>query len=165
MQTTRPTGEMQDPQLAWHQLAADYQQMCWLKRQGKHEDANRLLNAELPQKIAAWSRQEAKSAVEKKAALEQMFRTVQERVNDAYLLNEMLTNRWREELMPMLCGTVAGQIQKAVSEQFSLRQMRPASREVVSPAPRLAFDNIPGIIDLIQAEERRERPVCASASA
>jgi len=113
-QTTWPTVEREDAQIAWRQLSADYQQMCWFKRQGEHEDASRLLNAELPHRIAEWSRQEPKSAAEKKAALEQMFKTVQQRVNDACLLHEMVATRWRDELLPMLRQAREGQWQQLV---------------------------------------------------
>ena len=55
-------------QMLWGQLVADYRQACLLRREGRAEEARGIVSEKLPQTIALWSREDTRSAAEKKAA-------------------------------------------------------------------------------------------------
>ncbi len=151
----------------WQKVVAQYQQFCLLKRQGNVEDADQVLEKELPRKIAAWSHSAEKEQGQKKTDLEQMFRSEQQRMDGAWALNELIVKRWQQELLPQMCAAITREVQRAVSQQFTIQEIQqaaPPPRTKTAPANRLPFDDIPGIIDLLCSEERNEvrtrRPVC-----
>jgi hypothetical protein len=89
-----------------------------------------------------------------------MCQTEQRRVEDAYTLHELSALHWQEELIPSLARTLGQEMRAAMREQFALQsaQEAAAAPDFAPPRyrPRVAFDDIPGVIDLIVAEEQRD---------
>ena len=151
----------------WKEVVAHFRSLCFFKLQGKSDVSDNILRQLLPKKNAEWSISAAHDADEKRIRLEEMFQTEQRRVDDAFTLHELSAMQWREELIPSISSQISREIRQTISEQFALQTSRQttASPEVnFRPAsvsaprkPRIAFDDIPGIIDLIVAEDRKNK--------
>jgi hypothetical protein len=153
-------------QTLWHQLVADYRQACWLRREGREGEANGIVNEKLPQSIALWSREDNRSATDKKAALETMFSSEQAAIDSWMFAHQMLANRLTESLIPALRQQVGEEMRDALAN-------RPAS--TIAPSggshsarsirsERIRFDDIPGVIDALlsqQAADYGARPALA----
>lgn len=103
-----------------------------------------MLAEELPATIAAWSGSSPMHVAEKKHDLEQMFKSEQKRVADAWLVNECVTKHWTETLLPNLAGQMARDLGLGIAPTGGS----------VTPERRAGFDDIPGVIDLVLAEQR-----------
>lgn len=143
---------------SWEQLVADYQRLCIFKRQGNREDSQRLLQQQLPKNIAAWSRCNPEDPAKKKSELEEMFRNEKQRVDNLWLINRITSLQWKEELLPTLRSAVGQEVSRVVSQQFMELEIQQATPFPSGPrySRRIAFDDVAGVIDLVQAEERRE---------
>lgn len=150
---------MDDEKQKWEEVVSTYQEACLLKQQGRMEASNQVLRHQLPRRIAAWSRANPRPPSEKKAALAELFKCEQRRIEDAWLISQITASQWREELIPMVCETVAREVEIAISRQFAIQEVQNAlaASELVRTAPRVAIDNIPGIIDAIQTQQSRTR--------
>jgi hypothetical protein len=132
-----------------------------LRHQGNTAESDEILSTRLPKRIADWSRTSTQDANVKKTTLENMFLSEQKRIEEAVLLHEIASTRWETQLIPMLCNQVSQEIRRTVSEQFSVYELQLAEATASQPvnvprfATKIAFDNIPGIIDFLSAEERK----------
>lgn len=143
----------------WEEVVGLFRRMCFLKRQGKAAASDSILKHRLPEKIAAWSQTTGRDAASKKAQLDGMFQVEQRRVEDAFTLHEMAAMHWQEELLPALASTLTRELKQVVQEQFAQQSAQTEKTASYPPSvyrPRVAFDDIPAVIDLIVAEEQRE---------
>lgn len=148
----------------WQEVITGFQQVCVLKRKGNESEASKVLSSELPGRIANWSKNSSKPVTEKKVELETMFRSQKQKVDDAWVFNQLVTEHWKEDLIPQLCATVtatvAREVQRAVSQQFAIQaiEQKPVETPSMRPVrgPKIAFDDVAGIIDLIRSQERQE---------
>ena len=91
---------------AWERVVSDFRNVCLLKREGQVEESNRILNEVLPASIAAWSRYDGREGVAKRGHLQAMFEAEQQRVDQAYEVEQRLLSRlsttvfseWKEQL-------------------------------------------------------------------
>ncbi|MEI6392539.1 MAG: hypothetical protein WCT12_15715 [Verrucomicrobiota bacterium] len=145
----------------WDQVVSDFRRLCMLRHQGNVAESDEILSTRLPKRIATWSRTSTQDPIVKKTTLEDMFRNEQKRVEDAMLFHEIASTRWETQLIPMLCNQVSQEIRRTVSDQFSAYEAQfgelNAGRSANNPriAPKIAFENIPGIIDYLSAEDRK----------
>jgi len=144
----------------WEEVVSLFRRMCFLRRQGKGAASDHILKQKLPRTIAAWSESCGRDPEVKKAQLDGMFQSEQRRVEDAYTLHELAALRWQEEVIPTLTRALSQEMQRTMREQFALQTAQHAAREPGwAPSgyrPRIAFDDIPAVIDLIVAEEQRD---------
>lgn len=89
-----------------------------------------------------------------------MFQSEQRRIDDAWLVQELMTARMNDHLIPAICMQVAQEVRLAVAEEMAA-QFKPApmpARNATNPSAgrsaRVRFDDIPGVIDLVLAEEQ-----------
>ncbi len=145
----------------WDQVVRDFRQFCVLRRQERRADSELILRQSLPQSIAEWSKHDTDNAGVKKARLDAMFQQEQRRIEDACLLNELLSAQLKHEFLPVLCSSVSAivgeELRRAGIDRDS--DQRPARREPqvpAEPAPRsrVAFDDIPSVIDLLLDNDR-----------
>ena len=143
----------------WEEVVSVFRRMCFLRRQGKLAASEQILKQKLPRIIAAWSDSCSRDPEAKKLQLDGMFQTEQRRVEDAYTLHELAALRLQEELIPALTRTLSQEMKRTVREQFALQTAQQAAAGPgMAPSgyrPRVAFDDIPAVIDLIVAEEQR----------
>lgn len=144
---------------SWDQLVSDFQLLCILKRQGKLEASHRILHQELPKTIAAWSRCNPKDTAAKKCELETMFTTEKQRVDDLWLINRINAVQWQDELLPALRNAVGQEVGRVVGQRFIELEIQQATALTTEAhyQRRVAFDDVAGVIDLVQAEQRRPR--------
>lgn len=143
----------------WEEVVGLFRRMCFLRRQGKDAASEAILKHRLPGKIAAWSQTSSRDTATKKAQLDGMFQTEQKRVDDAFTLHEMSALQWQEDLLPALVSTISREIKQTIREQFTLQSVQSQPTGSYPPSvyrPRVAFDDIPAVIDLLVAEEQRE---------
>jgi len=125
-----------------------------------------ILRQLLPKKIAEWSQTTSVNAEEQKGRLEEMFKAEQRRVDDAYTLHELSAMQWREDFIPALTNQIHQEIRQTICEQFAQlnsRQLTPTQEVthfqnaslIPQKRKRIAFDDIPAIIDLIVEDERK----------
>lgn len=140
----------------WDKVVRDFRQLCVLRRQERQTDADALLRQRLPQSIAEWSKHDADHAAAKKARLDSMFQQEQRRIEDAWLLKDLIGSSLTKEFLPVLCSsvcvTVGEELRKAGVGRDSdftpaLRETRPPAEP--APRSRVAFDDIPSVIDLL----------------
>ncbi len=138
----------------WDKVVRDFRQVCLLRRQDRRDESDRLMRQDLPQSIAEWSRSDSADAGTKRARLDAMFQQEQRRMDDLWVMNELLSARLMEEFLPVVCSsvcsTVGEELRKAGAGRDSgsvtaFRDHRPAA----GPAARnrVAFDDIPSVID------------------
>lgn len=137
----------------WEKVVRDFRQVCVLRRQDRRDESDTLLRQELPRSISEWSRHDTADANAKRARLDSMFQQEQRRIDDLWVMNELLSARLREEFLPVVCSsvcsTVGEELRRAGAGRDSvqapvLRDARPAA-----PRSRVAFDDIPSVIDLL----------------
>ena len=147
---------------SWEQLVADFQLVCILKRQGKWEDSQRVLHQRLPQTIAAWARCNPKDPAVKKTELEAMFEAEKQRVDDLWLINQIASAQWKEELLPAVRNVVNQEVSRVVGQQFIEMEIQQATPFPSGPRcqHRVPFEDVAGMIDVVQADQRRELSVC-----
>lgn len=143
----------------WEKLVGQFRQLCLYRRQKKLSESETILNSELPRSIAEWSRSSDGDPAAKKARLDAMFQTEQRRIDDAWLVQELMASRFNDQLLPALCLQVAAEVRSVVAEVIATHNPRvnlPAPDGISARAgrSRVAFDDIPGVIDLVLAEDR-----------
>ena len=136
-----------------------FRQLCLLRRQRKLIESDMILNSELPRAIASWSQSFDAEPSAKKSRLDAMFQTEQRRIDDAWLALELMTTRFNEQFIPAICSQVAQEVRSAMAEEMAAqdrRQPLPAriTNSVSAGRTRVAFDDIPGVIDLVLAEDQ-----------
>lgn len=164
----------------WKSLTEEFRRACLLRRQGDSEGAEKILNEELPPMISHWSRLSPSSDVAKRERLNQMFDRERDRIEDAWLTQQMLLRQMRDVLIPSLCLQVAEEVREVmelqvseITQKLSTITRGPAEqKEIVAPegeetsrivslptqsadakATLPNFDDLPAIIDeLISAD-------------
>jgi hypothetical protein len=149
-----------------------------LRRIGRLEEAQEILELAVPIEVERWSETVmGLRADEKKTTLREIFLRELGRVEDAFLVYELLTERIEQEIIPALCNQVAAQVNAVLSQYFAPVQdggaeaeqaeMPEDTDEVISPVatekpPRrvpqqISFDDIPGMIDMLLDREYERR--------
>jgi hypothetical protein len=144
----------------WEKVVSDFRRLCILRRQRRREESEALLRQDLPRSIAEWSRQQPGDATAKKAQLDSMFQAEQRRIEDAWLMQDVLSTRLTEDFLPALCSRVSEEVRKAMAvadlmgaeTRAELRASQAPAPEP-APEPRVSFDDIPSILDLLLVEE------------
>jgi hypothetical protein len=143
----------------WEKLVSEFRRICLLRRQKRWDEAEMLLKQNLPRSIASWSESFEADLDVKRERLDNMFQTEQRRIEDAFLVQELVATRLNEQFIPLICTQVAQEVRSLMAEEPALqdrRHNRPARTvsNARAPKPRVAFDDIPGVIDLVLAEDR-----------
>lgn len=153
----------------------EFRQLCLFRRQRKGSESEKILKTELPRSIASWSESFEGDPRAKRSRLDAMFQAEQRRIDDAWLVQELMATRLNEQFIPAICTQVAQEVRSVVCQEMAAQDRRwntpsrSASTVGASPA-RVAFDDIPGIIDVVLAEDRVRshaahfRTVCVSNS-
>jgi hypothetical protein len=161
----------------WGKTVEAFRTACLLRRNGKLDEANRMLEWDVPGAIAAWSQASILSAGEKRSQLERMFREEQRRIDDAWLVQKLVADRFEETIGPRLVDTLAEEVRETVIEAIESAGIgqRGASHRTASPAPlrgrftrpapRIRFDDIPGVIDSILQEQSLDRGLSPALNA
>ncbi len=109
-----------------------------------------LLNHDLPGSIAEWSRLDSSDAASKRTRLDAMFQSEQRRLEDVWQIKDLLAQHLTDTLVPQLMQSISSEIKTAMSHTLSAEVPAWAPR---LPAARPHFDDIPGIIDQVLAEQ------------
>lgn len=109
--------------------------------------------------ISNWSESIDANSDLKRSRLEAMFQVEKKRVDDAWVVQELLAAQWNRQWVPEICTQVVQEIRSVLSEETAVQDLRlkkPARHggNVGAGKARVAFDDIPGIIDLVLAEEK-----------
>jgi len=128
----------------WISLVEQFREACVLRRNGRHGESEHLLQNELPNKIAAWSRQPMPPGIDRRSALETMFQEEQRRVEEAFFVQRLVAAQIEEQLLPKLCFMIAEEIRDVVRSETRAGNAfgdLAARRRTQSPArPRVEFD-------------------------
>jgi hypothetical protein len=153
----------------WNQIVVDYRQACLLRREGMAEEAGRLINEKLPKSIATWSREDRRSPQEKKNALRSMFSTEQSSIESWLLVHRTFASKLTDTLIPALRRQVGEEVRQALSGQAQTFSETGASDDSIlghgQRSEPIRFDDIPGVIDALLAEQQDDfvrRPAFAS---
>jgi hypothetical protein len=147
----------------WDQITNDFREACLLRREGKPQEADYILNYDLPQQIADWAKVNPEKPEEKKAELTAMFQEEQKRVDSAVAIQRIVSGRLSQELVPGLCASVTKEVRGALGEE--VKRLRSAIAEAallasvqrMMTAPRrerVKIDDIPAVLDSILAEQQ-----------
>lgn len=98
----------------WNQLAETFRQACLYRRQKRRQEATEILEKRLPPLIAQWSRIAPIDEREKRRQLEDFFATEQRRIEDAWLIQNMLLGQMRDVLIPSLCLQVTEEVRDLI---------------------------------------------------
>ena len=146
----------------WEAVVQSFRRLCMVKQLGNQEESELLLTKILPKHIASWSRTSNADPLAKKTQLNGMFKAEQQRVEDAILLHEVAAARWETQFLPQLCDQVSQEVRQAVSKQFAQYVFQEAEPLSIGKGraqhftPRITFDDVPGVIDLIIAQEQKQ---------
>lgn len=149
-------------------LIAHFRQGLVFRRTGREDEAREILETVVPEEIRRWS--EADTTLrpdEKRAKLRDIFHRELGRVEDAFLVYELLAERIEQVIVPAICQQVIQEMRSLLSEQFASRPSPPPVDPLVEklgkPLPRapqrVSLDDVPGMIDMLldREYERRER--------
>lgn len=169
----------------WKKVGEDFRRACLLRREGKQAEASDILDRQLPESIAAWAQVSGMREPERRERLNELFEREQNRVEDAWLTQQIILRQVRDILIPSLCLQVAEEVREVMELQVAemSRQMArtesirgttpvpaPSVRALPRPEPVVlsavrpqpSFDDLPAIIDdLINAELSAELPAAA----
>ena len=156
------------PDALWQRIVQDYRQLCVLQRQARRAESDRLLRDELPACILAWAEQDDADGAEQARRLDEMFQQEQRRLADVWLLQELMEQRLRTELLPALSARIDAEVRRAVKRNASCLAPAPVAAPAPQPMPtilplaetssrstRVPAGDIPSIIDLIFEHERQ----------
>lgn len=155
------------PDQLWSRIVEDFREACILRKNGRHEESNELLQQILPREIAEWAKMPQPVGTNRRTKLESMFRDEQRRVDDAFFVQRIVTSQLEEHLLPKLCFMVAEEVREAVrndvrafgslpgaAKETANREEMAVRPKTASPSrPRVRFDDIPGMIDSILREQ------------
>lgn len=155
----------------WQEVVLAFRRACLLRYEGQSAESSRILELELPKAIAAWSDQAPGTPLEKRAALGEMFKDEQRRIDDAALVHRMVSKSLNTEILPSVFAIVAQQVREVVREQISdypraARAAAFAEPRTALRSPRIRFDDIGSIIDSVLVEQSADygaRPAPAFA--
>lgn len=140
----------------WEKVVRDFRRLCVLRRQDRRDESEALLRQELPRSISDWAQHDPSAPDHKRSRLDEMFQQEQRRMDEVALLNELLSSQLMDTFLPVVCSSVCSavgeELRKAGAGRDSgtapvLRETRPAAEP--APRRRVAFDDIPGVIDLL----------------
>ena len=130
----------------WISLVDQFREACVLRRNGRHDESEHLLQTELPNKIAAWSKQPMPVGTDRRSALETMFQEEQRRVEEAFFVQKLVATQIEEQLLPKLCFMIAEEIRDVVRAEAQAGKglvETLSRRRTQSPArPRVQFDEL-----------------------
>jgi hypothetical protein len=112
------------PDQLWSKIVDDFREACVLRKNGRHEESNELLQHVLPGEIAAWSRMPMPEGINRRSRLETMFRDEQRRVDDAFFVQRLVTSQIEEHLLPKLCFMVVPRLTDTMPLDVKLVLMR-----------------------------------------
>lgn len=149
------------PDQLWSKIVEDFREACVLRRSGRYEESNELLNHILPREIAAWAKSPLPFGMDRRARLETMFKEEQRRVEDAFFVQRLVTSQIEDKLLPKICFMVAEEVREAVRSDARPAPAPDASRHfresTQSPSKaRVRFDDIPSVIDSIIREQQND---------
>jgi hypothetical protein len=128
----------------WISLVEQFREACVLRRNGRHDESEQILQTELPNKIAAWSKQPMPAGSDRRSALETMFQDEQRRVEEAFFVQKLVATQIEEQLLPKLCFMIAEEIRDVVRAEARAGRSpgeNLSRRMTQSPArPRVQFD-------------------------
>jgi hypothetical protein len=165
------------PERTWSKIVTTFREVCILRKQGRLDEAKRILESDLPKMISLWSQSSPEEIVSKRRELENMFRTEEKKIDDAWLVQKLVATRLTEDLVPSLCSQIAAGLKEVVTQQLKQAQ-RPAlpvrrlrtpldagvagkespisMRAANAKGSRVPLDDIPGMIDAVLAAQRDE---------
>jgi hypothetical protein len=147
------------PEERWDKLVSDFRRICLLRRQKRWNEAEMLLKNGLPSRIAAWSESFDAELEVKRERLDGMFETEQRRIEDAFLVQELVAARFNEQFVPLICAQVAQEVHSLIAQEMATQDRRPNKpagtvSKAAADVSRVAFDDLAGVIDLVLAEDR-----------
>ena len=150
---------LNESQTLWEQIVADFQLACVLRREGRGQEAAEIIDQRLPRVIARWSQADGRSGAEKQAALKAMFAEEQSRDESADQVPQILAAKLAATLLPALRQHVAQELREGIAQEFRawqnnlLLSRRPPENAGLR---RVRFDDIPGVIDALLAEQKSD---------
>jgi hypothetical protein len=121
----------------WDKVVGDFRQLCLYRRQKKWIESDMILNSDLPRSIASWSEVFVGEPSSKKSRLDAMFQNEQRRLDEAWFTMELLSGRFKEEIVPAICAQITEQVRAAIIEEVRgslTQQFRNSIREEVRSA-------------------------------
>jgi hypothetical protein len=158
--TMNPINPGNELNRSWKNLTEEFRNASMMRRQGDLAGSTRILNETLPPMIAAWSRLSSSTEATKREQLNQMFERERERIEDAWLTQQILLRQMRDVLIPSLCLQVAEEVRDVLELQVCeiTRQLSNANKVAEKPA-----EAIPRAVTPITREEEPPRIVSLSA--
>ena len=101
----------------WISLVEQFREARVLRRNGRHSESEHLLQTELPNKIAAWTKQPLPGGLDRRSILETMFQEEQRRVEEAFFVQKLVATQIEEQLLPKLCFMIAEEIRDVVRSE------------------------------------------------
>jgi hypothetical protein len=149
----------------WDKVVGDFRQVCLLRRQKRWREADTILKVELPRSIARWCASYPGDRDAKSARLDSMFELEQRRIDDAWLVQQLIVGQLSEEIIPAVCLQVRQEVRSVLGQEIAPREAKRSSEPSDNPAAigkRVRFDDIPGVLDLISAENESDSNSLAS---
>jgi hypothetical protein len=145
------------------QIVSDFRQAYLFRRQGKIQESNRLLSVDLPRAISLWARTNPQDTCTQKTQLAKIFREEQDKLEDAWTVHRAVMEQSTREIPPPMREKFIDEVKELIAEQFVILKndiQEHASHQSMqrqgwrTNQPRIKFDDIPEIVDALQAEEQ-----------
>jgi|GEM_PF-2461304 len=157
-----PINPSNEQNRSWKSLTEEFRNACMMRRQGDSAGSTKILNETLPPMIAAWSQLSPSTEATKREQLNQMFERERERIEDAWLTQQILLRQMRDVLIPSLCLQVAEEVREVMELQVGeiTRQLSKAN-----PVPEKPAEAIPRAVSPVTREEEPSRIVSLPTTA
>jgi hypothetical protein len=135
----------------WEEVVHFFRKYCLAKRAHRLAEAEQLFKSTLSPAIAEWSRRQPGDMESKRSRLNAMFAAEQKRLHEAWQLKDYLSQSLRSEIVPALREEIRAMIAADPAKSSTAASLARQTR----PAPRIRFDDIPGALDRVLAEQGR----------
>ncbi|MBM3822470.1 MAG: hypothetical protein FJ404_06240 [Verrucomicrobia bacterium] len=145
---------------SWSRVVSLFRQACVLHREGKHQESRHIVEQDLRQSIATWTKFSGQEPGVKRSKLEQMFKEEQRRVDDAWMVQSLVVRQFSRHILPelsnRLVAEIRGSLANGVLTPFAIAAAESEPSFEPNDPVRIPFDDVEGMIDFLNSAERDE---------
>jgi len=99
----------------WNRIITCFRKACQLRHQGQLDESMYLLEHNLPLTISQWSLEFTGTNEEKRTMLTNMFETEEQRIDNAFVMSEIVTNTLQKEIVPQISQQIMDKLDQELN--------------------------------------------------
>ena len=94
----------------WSRVVSSFRNACFLRHHNDLDESMRILNNSLPHAITSWSELDKELAKQKRLRLTKMFEEEEKRMEDAFVISDVLSSTLVDTLIPQLSEKIVNEL-------------------------------------------------------